>query len=388
MAAVGTLAFLAGTARADKRPVAVIDLTLSDETAELSKALLDDLGTHPELRRVPSVAYEGALLGKPPDDDAQKIGSATTSLATAEKALADYNSPAANASAESGLTNLDQVAPAAAAPIFAQLAFVRGQAQLGLKHPDEARSWFTLVHAITPNRVLDPDRFFPEVIEAYDRSRIDPSKKDATIDVKGAGEIWIDGAAYGAAPREVQIAAGRHIVQLVSLDRETRGVFAIAESGKHVEAAIPDAPAPIELQIRRTRLALAKAGDSVERASAMTRLAKLIGVGDAVLISKTNDQLMIQTWRDRAPGFSKLEPRGKRSSGEILVALAPPPPPIVPPPPKVIPLPEGPRWYQHRYVKLGAGITVTVVAVATAIAYVLSNKDPTYATGLGEATKR
>ncbi|MCX5748367.1 MAG: hypothetical protein NT062_38430 [Proteobacteria bacterium] len=353
-------------ARAERRPVAVIDLTLGDDprATDVAKLLQDDLGTHPALRRLQSVAYESALIEPPPDDDAQRIGSATTNLKNAERYLAEYNASSAKASAETGLSGLPEVAPREAAPLFAQLAFVRGQAELALKHPDEAATWFSLVHAITPQRILDPDQYFPEVIKVFADATPSPARS-VNLEVRGTGEVWIDGASYGAAPREAQVAPGRHVVQLTGVDRETRGDFAIAKAGERLRVEIPDAIAPVELQIRRARQALAHANDTVERASSMGRLAALIEVGDAILLSTRDGKLMVQTWRNQAPGFSRVDERGARTAAELLAALAPPPLPKQPPPPPILFPIEQPRWYQHRTVQLGVGLGVVAIVVSS-----------------------
>ena len=63
-----------------------------------------------------------------------------------------------------------------------------------------------------------------------------------------------------------------------------------------------------DVQVKRARLALSRAQaqhDDAARAAAMKQLATLLGVGDAVMISKRPDgALQWETWRDRAPGFS------------------------------------------------------------------------------------
>jgi len=354
----------AAIAHAERRPVAVIDLTLSDANADTVRGLLDDLGSHSELRRLQNAAYEAALVGAPIDDDAPLLGSATTSIELAERYLAEFKPDAANSGA--GTASLVQVSPTRAMPLFARIAFVRGQAHLALKKPEDAKLWFTLVHALEPAKKLDPDQFFPEVIATFEAA-VPPTDKSAKLDIRGTGEIWIDGASYGAAPRIVDIAPGRHVVQLTGVDRETRGDFHDAKPGEVTPVAILDTPASPLLQIRRARIALATAPGGVERAALMTRLAKLIGVGDAVLLSTTDGKVTVQTWRDRAPGFSKVEPRGKRTTTELLVALAPPPPPKTPPPPEVIFPIEQPRWYEDRKVQAAVVFGVAAVIVASVL---------------------
>ncbi len=352
---------------ADKRPVAVIDLTLGNDprVEPLAQELDGLLAAHDELARLPSPAYEAALLGVPPDDDQQRLSSAQKALQTADEALAKFKFPTAEAAAQTGMSGLGEVTPRAAAPLLGQLAFAHAQGLLGTNRKADALLELALVHAITPNRPpLDPDQFFPEVIEAYAAAR--PIGL-GTIDVRGTGEIWIDGIEYGAAPRAIQVGAGRHFVQLTGVERETRGAIATVGAGATVAAEIPDAVATDEEKIRRARLALAHANGSVERASTMGRLAKLIGVGDAILLSQVDGKLMVQTWRDRAPGFSRVQERGTQTAAELLLPIAPPPAPKILTPPIIIPIPEVPRWYLDRRVQVGAAIGVVAIVVASIV---------------------
>lgn len=352
-----------------RRPVAVIDLTLGGDprVVELARELFAALTIHGELEPLAmvSLADANALIGTPPDDDAPRIATALANLRAAEEQVAKFQPGAAVASARAGMAGLEEVTPSAAAPIYAQLAFAYGQGALGTHQPAEAAWAFSLVRAITPERALDPNQYFPEVLEAFAAAK---PTGTGTIDVRGVGEIWIDGTAYASAPRAIPIGRGRHLVQLTGVDRLTRGAVVDVEAGRTVLAEIAPAPATDELRIRRARVVLAHAAGGVERASAMSQLAKLVHVGDAILLSQVDGKLMVQTWRDRAPGFTAIQERDGRPADTLLEPLAPTPLPT-PPRPTVIPLPpEVPAWYRDRRLQVGTAVVV-VVAVVAAIAW-------------------
>jgi hypothetical protein len=134
-------------------------------------------------------------------------------------------------------------------------------------------------------------------------------------------------------------------------------------------------------RIQRARLALSRAqarGDDVARAGAMKQLAELLGVDDAVMISKRADgQLQWETWRDRAPGFSAPKIYTNQKPEEILEALGPlhrPRPVFTGPPPFVRPpLLEEQHWYNKGWLPLSLFGTVAVVIVG---GYLLSRIDP------------
>ena len=151
------------------------------------------------------------------------------------------------------------------------------------------------------------------------------------------------------------------------------GVDRAKEAQRLDTADIDDAPASRALRVRRARAVLGLANDAVSRASAMQVLAKLVGVGDAMLILGPTGKLRVQTWRDVA-GFTSAKEVGEQKPLDLLTPLAPP----RPKPPKIIPIPiipiEQPRWYEDRRVQVGTAAAV-VIAVLVSILWVRSSVD-------------
>ena len=107
------------------------------------------------------------------------------------------------------------------------------------------------------------------------------------------------------------------------------------------------------------------ARDAAERASAMKRLATLLGVGDAVLIAKIDGKLAVQTWRDREPGFSAVRVHAAEPPVEVLAPLAPVPKakPNPEPLPELPPVVVEKRWYQKKWVRasIAGGVIAGVI---------------------------
>ena len=369
------LAATAPGAHAEGRPVAVVNLDLTNDPAphELATQLHTVLRDHPELRTLPVPGDTAALYERIDDEDARRVASARRDLGAAEEQLEQFNATQAIRAAETGQRELRLVTPSLAVAAYADLSFVLGRALLDDKRPDEARLAFAHSHRLDPRRVLDPVGTHPEVVVAYEAAKAAADPPGA-IEVRGTGNVWIDGAEVGLAPGTFAAAAGRHVVWLTGIDRETRGLAVEVAPGAATLAEIPDAEAPRRTKVQRARQALARAPDPTARAAAMRRLAALTGVADAILISASGGKLVVQTWRagdvDRAPGFSALRERGAATPLELLAPLAPPvvvepeEPPIriQPPPPK--------RWYQRRSVQLSIlGGVVAAVAAGIAISY-------------------
>jgi hypothetical protein len=124
-----------------------------------------------------------------------------------------------------------------------------------------------------------------------------------------------------------------------------------------------------KLIVQRARLALAQSADATARSAAMTNLAKLVGVRDAVLLHVSGDKVVVQTWHtgsDVVPlGFSSLREHVKEKPVDILTQLAPPKKiEKVEPPIQVKPLVVK-KWYQRRPYQLGiaAGVVAAVVGI-------------------------
>ncbi len=357
-------------AHADRRPVAVIDLSGEPTTVVLARQLYAELANHPDLQALADPAISAELYGENSDEDGFKLEDARLAKDEAEAQLARFEFGLAANSALRGQVELHGVAPTGTATqLYAQLAFVLGQAELGLRKPTEATEAFALAHRLAPAFAPDPARYLPDIIGAFDAAKARYAGTGKVV-VSGAGRLWIDGTDTGTAPAEVTVEAGPHVVWLTGADRQSRATRVLVDAGKAASAVIEDAPADERLKVRRARTALRNAPDSAARATAMKQLADLVGVRDAVLLSIARDgKVIVQTWnagtRDQAPGFSALRELGNGKPVDLLGPLAPPRAPKQPVEPPIIPVKplETRRWYQRSSVQASmiVGVLATVV---------------------------
>ncbi|MBV8756337.1 MAG: hypothetical protein JO257_03615 [Deltaproteobacteria bacterium] len=343
----------------DRRKVAVVELTDDPKATALRGAFYDELQVHWQLRPLGNNALETALEGSFLDEDKPHLDLAKRDLQLAEDALAQFDYRAAQKNAEGARVELAWVTPTVALPLYVDATLMLGQAELAASHNNQAAQAFALVHRLDPLRQLDPGRYLPEIVQFYNEH---PARTDTVkLQVIGHGRVWIDGTERGTAPGTFDVGGGEHLVQLTGPDRVTRG-----ESVDKDSVEIPDQPASAELQVQRARLALYKAPDPSARAGRMQELAKLLDVHDAVLIDVRDGALVVQTWKDRAPGFSEFVTYHDQDPTELLVPLAPAKNPEEPkitipfnPPPKT---PEEP-WWQARWVQGSAALGATIVVV-------------------------
>lgn len=355
---------------AERRPVAVVNLDLSDESRarELADQVIAALDAHPDLKSLTNPSEAAALKDRIDDPDKAGLEAAADFKAKAEAELVQFNNNNARLYAEEGRKALLTVQPFAAVKLYADLAFLEGLAYLADTRPADAEAAFVQCARLDPARTLDPARFVPQVIAAYTKARALVAPP-GFITVEGNGRVWIDGTEVGQAPGGFSAAAGRHVVWLTGPERGVGGAWTVVSAGEQAKVAIANDTGSISgrrLAVQRARTALARAADATAKAGAMNALAKLVGVEDAVLLQVSGDKVIVQTWRsgtaETAPGFSALRERtAKDKAIDVLLPLAPPKQrrdpeegPIVPPKPIVVK-----KWYQRRPVQ--AGIVVGVL---------------------------
>ena len=175
---------------------------------------------------------------------------------------------------------------------------------------------------------------------------------------------------FGLAPGTFPTSEGEHVVWRTGIDRETRGLRVAVVAARTALTEIPDIEAPRRTKVQRARQLLARAPDPSARSAAMQRLADLVGVKDAVLLSMTNGRVIIQTWHDgpgeQLRGFSALRERGTSKVDDLLTPLAPTKTPIERPEvPIKIPVVIEKNWYERRPVQLGVAVGIAAAIVGS-----------------------
>ncbi|CAN5703850.1 hypothetical protein BH11MYX3_BH11MYX3_20000 [soil metagenome] len=357
-------------AMAERRPVAVVNLDLADDSKarELADQLILALNAHPDLKSLENPTDSAALKDRINDPDRNGLDAARAANARADDKLIEFNFSLAAQYAADGETELLTVSPLAAHTLYADLAFIQGQALLADGRADEAKSAFLQCARLDPDRKLDTARILPKVVEAYAKAQAIQGAP-GSITVEGNGRVWIDGIEVGQAPGGFSAREGRHVVWLTGSERNAGGAQAVVTAGQASKVTIADETGGRGLTVQRARVALARAADATAKAAAMNALAKLVRAQDAVLLQVAGEKIIVQTWRagnvDRSPGFSALRERSREKPVELLTPLAAP---------KKLEKPiegpiEGPKpivakkWYQRRRVQLGvvAGVVAAVV---------------------------
>ena len=354
-----------------RRQVAVIDLSTDPAAEILANELYNALVNHLDLRPLTNPNFVRSLKGPLADEERPYLETARQAKRQADDFLANLEWGSAENAAERAIEALHNVRPLPdVLGLYAELAFDAGLAALRQRNPNKASQMFGLSNRLDPGKRPDPARYQPEIVDAYQLA-VTKIPVPAKLEVKGTGIVWIDGVDRGP-PGVFDVAHGLHLVQLSGPERETRGRQVAIPQTTVLE--IEAAPASEERKVERLRIELGQTQDAAARAGAVKRLAHLLGVGDAVLIEKSETgSLRVQTWRDR-DGFSKLVEHGTEPPGDLLVPLAPPrkveppkPKEIDPLPPLVVEKPFYRKNWFYGSVALGvvaAGIVIFVAATS------------------------
>jgi hypothetical protein len=348
-------------AQAGRRPVAVIALSDDAQAEQYANLIGTTLVHHDTLAPLEPGSMIGALVGEFLDESRDQIASAEGTRVRAEKALSEFVFPVAVSTAQVGHESLHTVVPSThAIGLYADLALILAKAKLGESKQAEAARFFGLVHQLTPGRRLDPALHLPEVVQAFEAARAGRGRTGRLV-IRGTGRVWIDGNDRGVTTRPVDLPEGLHVVWLSGFDRETVGQQVYVEADKENVLDLGDTPAPLRLKVQRARVLLRNAPDPAARATAMRRLAELLDVHDAVLITMAGGKLIVQTWHDKAdgelqPGFSAHRLAEGEKPLDLLKPLAPPGRPGDGPTP-LPPVPERP-WYRRRGVQASIAVGV------------------------------
>lgn len=384
---VSVLCAAAATAQAQRPPraVAVIDATaapVSDaDVSDLAGRLEGQLERESDLVLVVS-DRRFALVGAIPDDERPVLVEARAALGRARDALARFDSKAAVDSAGAAIDRLVSLTPTAeVTALIADLALVRGLAELGAGAAPEAGRSFGLVHRLAPERTLDPARYLPEVVAAFAAAGAAADMTTLDVTVPGGAEVWVDGADVGPAPASIQVAPGLHCVTITADRLVTQGELAtVPASGASLTLEPVEASRTTLLQRQRRRLAAAT--DDATAAAAVSELLRMIGGQDAIVVGRDGDgQLVTRIYSGRGGWVGEPHPTEGRDVDTIIKPLRPIKP-VAPPDDgdgKVVAPPPPPEpWYRRRWVQASIGGTV-VAGLLTSVVIALT-RDPGHST--------
>lgn len=377
--AASALAILLATAQAlpaaaAPRRVAVLNAARDGAAgARAARDLRDRMAGETELSPLPpgdlSRALEGELPAGTPVDRA--IAEARSHLEAAAAAMARFDHPQSRRAlgrAEAALLSLPP-SPALTA-LLAEVSFETGLVHLREQNRGLALDSFRLVHRLQPaSAPLDPARFPPDVVKAFDAARRPPAGS-AHLVVSSTFDdvaVYLDGQRIGATPLALDIAAGPHVLVAAAPGYVARG--------SHLDAA-PDDRIALDLDLARLSLAeraLAARMEAVEAGApdraglrrAARNVAAIAGVDAVLVISDPASAGLAAAVYQRAGDRLSFARPIDRDIGELFGLVVPAP---VPGPADLLlglGGSEPPAWYQRPWgiLSIGGALVLTVVGV-------------------------
>ncbi len=371
----------AAVARADRRPVLLLDGTADGSGAGALEPLAARLVVEDELGPV-SFEMLSALSKAPPVDDSWQVA-ASAALAAAKDDLARFGYSEAATRARAAT---DRLAPYAELPaaraLIAELTLVEGMALVLSGEVGQAEHVLRLVHRFDPGRSLDPARYLPEVIGAYLAAGRAPEQTGTLqVSAPGAAQVLIDGVAVGVEPALVEVAPGPHLVAVHGEVITVVGRRVTAAAGETVRVDLTPVVAPFPVRVARALARLRSAADDAAMVDAITTLLGLAQARDAVVVVPAADGLRLRLYTVRG-GLGPPRPIDRPAS--TLAPLRPLPVVVRPPerPPSPRPPIELEPWYQRPWGKTALGVGVATVVAGVVTAMVL--REPGTSTFIGQ----
>jgi hypothetical protein len=235
-------AVLGTSAAAAPRRIAVVNAARDQEAgASLANRLRTILALEPMVTPIPPGDLARALESALASDDglaSAELAVAADQLARARESLAQFDYQGALAYLADAEQRLLAAWPSPESTrLLADTVFERGHIYIRQKQRDRALRSLVLAHRLDPARQLDPERYMPEVIEAFTEAVAQDKSlaPSVTLEVTGlldGAAVYLDGRFVGHTPLTTQIAPDNHYVSGTFAGRAVGGQRVIADPAR------------------------------------------------------------------------------------------------------------------------------------------------------------
>jgi hypothetical protein len=281
----------AANAQDADRTIAIVNLSAGRNAAAAAASARTIVAKTPGLRATETgdlaQTLEGVLPKGGPDEPV--LAKAKSALEASEKAFGEFKSRLATSKLDEARRELFSLSPTVqTTALLADVSFHMALIHLRAENMGLAIGEFQLLHRLAPERTVDPVRYPPSIVKAFEdaRKRV-PTTIAATLQITATyngDTIYLDGKPVGQAPLTLPIAAGTHIVAIAAPKYQATAQAIDVDPGDALDIKLdlqPRSPITRARELRYQALQQGLSDASLREAAA--RVSRLVG-SDAVLI--------------------------------------------------------------------------------------------------------
>lgn len=296
--AITLMTLLVGFPLASQRPaqaapktVAIVNLSTapaaSDAASRVRELLDRSEGLRPTTPGDLARALEEALPQGGPE--AQALNEAQAALDASAGAFTEFKSRQARTDLERARRILFGLRPnGKTTNLLADVSFHMALIHLREENLGLAMGELQLLHRLVDRKTIDPVRYPPDVVRAFDRARKQAKgKPTASVSISATYDgapVYLDGVAAGPSPITLSMSAGAHIVSVAAPQYQATAILVDIDPGAEQSHRIDLKPRSQVLRAKELRFEAKSAGlRDEDLRMAAARVSRLVG-SDAVML--------------------------------------------------------------------------------------------------------
>ncbi len=290
--AVTALISTLNDAQSAPKTIAIVNLSenpAATQAAEQTRAILDrSQGLRPTTPGDLARALEDALPEGGPE--AQALAEASAGLADSMSAFIEFKSRKARSDLERARRTLFGLSPSEKTiGLMADVSFHMALIHLREENLGLAMGELQLLHRLVERKTIDPVRYPPDVVRAFNQARKSATGKASTsVSISATYDgapVFVDGRPAGASPITLSLSPGAHVIAIAAPQYQATAILIDIDPGATQSHRIDLEPRKQVAQAMELRFEARRGGlrdEDLRRAAA--RVSRLVGSDSVLLI--------------------------------------------------------------------------------------------------------
>jgi hypothetical protein len=285
------LVSLPAPAQAAPKTIAIVNLSTQASAADEAAAVRQLLDRNEALRPTTPGDLARSLEDALPEGgpDAETIAEAREDIAKGIAAFTAFKSREARSHLERARAELFALPPSADAnQLLADVSFNMALIHMRAENNGLAIGELQLLHRLVDRKAIDPVRYPPDVVRAFNQARTSASgKTTSSVSISATDDgvpVFLDGVAAGFTPVTLPVSPGAHVVAIAAPQYQANAILIDIDPGAAQAHRIDLRPRDQVVRARELRFEAKQKGlhdDDLREAA--SRVARLVG-SDAVLV--------------------------------------------------------------------------------------------------------